>query len=50
MRSRLDGITEDTAMTTDEMIEGTTEVTIEAVIGETTNIVEEDQEIVLGRG
>ena len=37
-------------MTTDEMIEGTTEVTIELVIGETTNVMEEDQEIVLGRG
>jgi hypothetical protein len=37
-------------MTTDEMIEGTTEVTTEVVIGETTNVMEEDQEIVLGRG
>lgn len=37
-------------MTTDEMIEGTTEVTTEVVIGETTNVMEEDQEIVRGRG
>jgi hypothetical protein len=37
-------------MTIDEMIEGTTEVTTEVEIGETTNVMEEDQEIVLGRG
>jgi hypothetical protein len=30
------------------MIEGMTEVTTEVVIGETTNVMEEDQEIVLG--
>jgi len=37
-------------MMTEEMIEGTREVTIEEVTGETTNIMEDDQESVLARG